>query len=121
MRKHFVEYLYPGTFLSESHVEPILAWDVGIATLRSKDGNTKPYGFRFLTRARTEDELDSKVVDTSGIYYLGGTVRTYDEVVADNLPADETLRWNMKANHFARVITTAGRTFPFTDKDQVIE
>lgn len=120
MIRHFVEFIFPGSFLSESTVEPIDSWDAAEAYNRLTDLNTQPYGFRFLTRERGPDDLDSKITATSGIYFLGGKVRTYDEVAADNLPNEETLRWNMQANHFARVITTAGRTFPFTDKDTVV-
>ena len=120
MIRHFVEFIFPGSFLSESTVEPIDSWDIAEAYSRLTDLNMQPYGFRFLTRERGPDDLDSKITATSGIYYLGGKIRTFGEVLADNKPEEETLRWNMQANKFHTVIQIAGRTFPFTDKDTVV-
>ena len=107
MKKHFVIFYSPGTFMAEQTTKPIEAWDIDAAvamsaTIEERHGAT-PYGFRFTTRARAEDELDSKEIGRSSMYYLQGKIRTYDEVVADNLEDEETLRWNMKTNGFDRI------------------
>jgi hypothetical protein len=128
MKKNFVEFLSPGTFVSECTTKEIDSWDVAKAQDMARDiverHAAKPYGFRFITRTREADELDSTITDTSGIYYLGGRLRTLAEVEADNLPNEETLRWNMKANDYPVVIENNNSwkfTAPFTDRDTLLD
>lgn len=108
MEKHFVTFYSPGTFVSETSEKPIDAWDVEVAVLMAAEikerHGAKPYGFRFSTRTRTDDQLDSWVSATSGMYYLGGRVETRAEVEARNDPKEEILRFNMRANDIDRII-----------------
>lgn len=108
MKKHFVEFLSPGTFVSESTTSEINSWDVEVACTMAADIKERhaavPYGFRFITRERGEDDLDSKVTERSGIYYLGGEVRTLEQVVSDNRDDERILRSNMVANGYTRII-----------------
>ena len=108
IKKHFVEFLSPGTFVSEVSQKPIDAWDVYAAVAMAKDiserHGARPYGFRFLTRGRGDNDLDSTVLDQSGIYYLGGTVRTADEVLSGSDPKEEVLRSNVRINGIKRII-----------------
>ena len=128
MQRHFVTFYSPGTFVAESDTLPIDDWDVDAAVKLSKDivqrYGARPYGFYFSTRARTDDELDSKVVAKSCMYYLGGKVETLAEIEARADPDERTLLLNMKGNKFEKVIrTTEGWqwTQPLRDGDVVLE
>lgn len=128
MEKHFVTFYSPGTFVSEMTEKPIDSWDIEKAksmahTIRERHGAT-PYGFRFSTRYRGENDLDSKVVASSGMYYLGGKIRHLDFIIIENKPDEETLIWNMKMNNWDRVIENTNSyriTQPFTDEDVLLE
>ena len=65
---------------------------------------SRPYGFTFSTRARTDDELDSKTIATSTMYFLGGTIESLEQVKRRNDPNDSTLIRNMENNGIARII-----------------
>ena len=128
MKKHFVTFLSPGTFVSEQTQKEIDSWDVDKAMQMARNikerHNATPYGFYFSTRSRKDDELDSKVTKTSGIYYLGGKVLTLKDVKARNDPNDKTLIWNMEVNKYNSVIENTNSwkvTMPLNDKDVVLE
>lgn len=108
MKKHFVTFLSPGTFVSETTEKPIASWDVDKAVkmarkIKERYG-ARPYGFQFSTRERGPDDLDSKVTKRSGIYYLGGRVETLADVEARNDPKEEILRSNMRINRIEKII-----------------
>lgn len=127
MQAHFVTFYSPGTFVAEGTTKPINSWDVDTAvamsaTITERHG-AKPYGFRFTTRGREDDELDSKVIATSPMYYIGGRVETREEVEARNDPSEEILRSNMRCNGYTRIWTTTEGwkwTQPLNDEDVVI-
>lgn len=127
MQRHFVTFYSPGTFVAESSTEPIAAWDVDAAVemagkITERYG-ARPYGFRFTTRARGDGDLDSKVVATSPMHYIGGLVRTLEEVRAKADPKERILLSNMEGNGYARVWqTTKGWlwTQPLNDNDVVL-
>lgn len=128
MKQHFVTFCSPGTFVSEQSQSPVERWDVNEAKkmakgIKERHGAT-PYGFYFSTRERKENELDSKVVKTSPMHYLGGKVETLEEVKARNDPKEETLRWNMQTNGYNRIIVNTNSyksTFPLKDEDIVLQ
>ena len=68
--------------------------------------NARPYGFRFSTRERGPDDLDSKVTKESGVYYIGCKVETLAEVEKRNDPKEEILRSNMRCNGWKKIVTT---------------
>ena len=108
MQKHFVNFYSPGTFVAETTTEEIDSWDVDKACeiaggIHERYGAT-PYGFSFETRERKDDELDSKVIETSGMYYLGGTTKTLEEIKAENDPANSILISNMECNGYSRIV-----------------
>ena len=128
MQKHFVEFFSPGTFVSESSVKEIHSWDVELAKNMafniSERYNATPYGFRFITRSRNKNELDSKITKTSCMYYLGGEVLTLADVEARNDPNDEILISNMKANGIKRIIVNTNSwrfTGELKDNDVVLD
>ena len=128
MKKHFVEFLSPGTFVSETTSKDIESWDVAAACEMARGiverHAAKPYGFRFVTRERGPDDLDSKVAETSGIYYLGGRLRTLAEVEADNLPNESILRSNMRGNGIDTIVENNNSwkfTAEFRERDKLLD
>jgi hypothetical protein len=132
MEKHFVIFYSPGTFVSETNEKPIDSWDVEKAKEMAKEikqrYNAVPYGFYFVTRGRKDDELDSKVIKSSGFYYFGGThgkLLTLEEIKAQNDPDNRILINNMENNNWPVVYqTTEGwkLTLPFNpDKDTLLD
>jgi len=110
MEKHFVTFYSPGTFVAEQSEQPIDSWDVEAAqamaeTVSERYGAT-PYGFRFTTRTRGPDDLDSKVSARSCMYYINCKVETLDDLIARNDPKERILRQNMERNHWDRIVTT---------------
>jgi len=72
MKKNFVTFYSPGTFVSEETTKDIDSWNIQEAesmaeSIKERHG-AKPYGFRFTTRSRNDNELDNKVTDTSPMY-----------------------------------------------------
>ena len=128
MKKHFVTFCSPGTFVSETSQSPIASWDVNEAKkmakgIKERHGAT-PYGFYFSTRGRRDEDLDSKVIATSPMYYLGGKIETLEEVKARNDPKEEILRWNMENNRYNRILINTNSyksTFPLKDEDIVLQ
>lgn len=106
---HFVTFYSPGTFVAETTEKPIELWDTDIAksmAAKIKERyNAAPYGFRFTTRSRSAEDLDSKVTATSPMYFLGGEVETLAEVKARATDKDRILVSNMEINGYERIIT----------------
>lgn len=128
MEKHFVKFFCPGAIVAEEEILPIDDWDVDKAKEMSKDilqrWNSKPYAFQFITKSRTDDELDSHVSAKSGVYYINGKVQTLEELRAENNPKNAILISNMENNGWDKVVTTFSPwrfTQPFyEDKDSVV-
>jgi len=108
--KHFVTFYSPGTFVAETTEKPIDAWDIKQATEMARSVleryNAAPYGFRFSTRSRGPEDLDSRVTATSPFYWLGGTVETQADVEARATDKERILLSNMRsAGPDAKIIT----------------
>ena len=128
MEQHFVTFYSPGTFVAETTTKPIESWSVddavAMAALIKERHGARAYGFRFTTRARADNELDSKVVATSPMHYIGGKVETLAEVEARDDPREEILRMNMRGNGYERIWTSTRGwkwTQPLQADDVVIE
>jgi hypothetical protein len=128
MKQHFVEFLSPGTFVSECTTRPIDKWDVEqaktLALFISERHDATPYGFRFITREREDDELDSKVTKVSGMYFLGGKVETLQEVRDRKDPKERCLLSNMECNGYDKIIVNTNSwkiTLPLEKDDVVLE
>ncbi len=127
MKKHFVEFYSPGTFVSEVDSREIDSWDIEaaqeIATSIVQRYNARPYGFRFVTMERLKDDFEPKEIERSGIYYLGGMTYTLEELRNRNNPRDKTAISNMEINGWERVIeNTNSYSFmaPLLDGDTVL-
>jgi hypothetical protein len=123
--KHFVTFLSPGTFVSETTTQEIDRWDTILAmkiakSIKERHG-AKPYGFRFETK--DSNGWEPKTVKSSGIYYLGGRLLTIDDI--PDTDENKTLRWNMKYNNIETVIENTNSwkvTMPFDkNKDTLLE
>jgi hypothetical protein len=126
--QHYVEFLSPGTFESESTIEKCSSWDIDAAVARSRSilqaYNAKPYAFRFTTRGRKDGELDSKEIAHSRLYWLGGKVETAEEILARNHPDESALRLNIKIKQIKRIITNYNSwrfTAALGDEDVVLD
>lgn len=101
---HFVTFYSPGTMVAETRMLPIDHWDIAVA-MRMADEVTErhgatPYGFEFTTRARGPADLDSKQIARSPFYWLGGVIKTVDQVEQGSI-----LHQNMKCNGWDRIVT----------------
>lgn len=128
MKRHFVTFLSPGTFVAEDTTKQVESWDVKAAQAMA-EGITErhaviPYGFYFTTSERAPGEWEPKQTAKSPMYYLPHCkVETLEEVEARNDPKESILRSNMRCNGFNRVIvTTKGWrwTQPLNETDVVL-
>lgn len=125
---HFVTFFSPGTIVAETTTKPVLAWDVeevmAMARQTIQRHNARPYAFQFSTRSREDDELDSKEVARSPLYYLGGKVETLAQVKARATDKDRILVSNMECNKWDRIITNDNSwrwVQPLNDTDIVLD
>lgn len=128
MRANFVTFYSPGTFVAEQTTKPVDGWDVDTAIEMSRSIKERygavPYGFQFSTRARSDGDLDSKEIERSPMYYLGGRVETVEEVAARNDPKERILLQNMRCNGWNSIIINENSwrwTQPLNDGDVVLE
>ncbi len=128
MKAHFVTFLSPGTMVSEEDYHSIDSWDVDYAVTISRNITQRygatPYGFYFTTRERKDNELDSKIIKKSNMYYLGGDIFTLEDIKARNNPKDRILISNMECNGYDRIIENNNSyksTFPLNDGDVVLD
>lgn len=136
MRKHQVTFYSPGTLFSESSTHDIDSWDTAKAVEMSETitarYNARPYGFIFRTLLVVDDvpdgeggtlKVEPKVVESSGIHFLGGRLETYDDVVARNDDKESILRSNMRNNeHWIIIINDNSyrSTLPFNEEDCIV-
>ena len=108
IKKHFVVFYSPGTFVCETSKLNIDSWDVDKAVEMSYGVKERhgalPFAFKFFTYGRKKEDLNSKVIDKSPMYYLGGNVYTLEEIKAQNNPEDRILISNMECNNIPFVI-----------------
>jgi hypothetical protein len=128
MKKEFITFYSPGTFVHETRTLPIDSWDIKLAIEMASSiterYNATPFRFQFSTRSRGLDDLDSEITAKSPMYYLGGTIRTVDEVLSGTDPSEEILRCNVRGNGFKRILTNDNSwrtTVPLEDDDIVLD
>lgn len=110
LKKHFVIFYSPGTFVSEQSEKEIDLWDtekaVAMATEIIERHGARPYCFAFITRGREDTELNSRVIAKSGMYYLEGQIRTIKEIRKQARPSEHVLLANMESNGWNRAVET---------------
>jgi hypothetical protein len=127
VQKHFVTFYSPGTFCAEESTREVDAWDtahaVALAAKIEEWYGARPFGFRFTTRSRGVQDLDSKVSVKSPMYYLPHCkIETLAEIEARNDPKEGILRDNLRINGYDRVVTTTTgwKWTALLEKDDVV-
>ncbi|MCL2354831.1 MAG: hypothetical protein FWC68_02955 [Oscillospiraceae bacterium] len=116
MRRHYVEYFYPGIFLSESSVEEVSHRDFDRIVMPER-----AFAFSFFDREEVEQDGETLVGKPKNISpkCYEGKVYTLDEV-KKAFPEAETLIFNMEANGWERVVKTIrGNWQPLEEGDCV--
>jgi hypothetical protein len=128
IEKHFVTFFSPGTFVAETSSLEIESWDIERAKELARGVKERygavPYGFRFSTRSRSENDLDSHETNQSPMYYLGGEILTLDQIKERNDPKDRILIINMESNGWDRIVVNHNSyawTQPLEDTDVVLD
>lgn len=122
MIKDFVTFLFPGAFLSEDARYEISSWDVEEALIRYNTFKQKPFAFYFTRMERKETDWTPQEIAKSGKYYINGTVKSLEDVKAENNPRNSILIDNMRINKWDRIIVTPyGNCQPLLNCDLVIE
>jgi len=136
MKQHYVEFCSPGSFFNESSIKRIDSWDIEKAVdlsadIKERHGAT-PFGFKFITKLEHQPipdgeggtlEVKPKIIEQSGMHFLGGTIETYDDVVNRNDPKESILQSNMRCNRWWLVIINTNSyksCQPFSEKDCII-
>lgn len=127
-KQHFVTFLSPGTLCAEESTLRVDSWDVAKAikmseTIVERHG-ARPFGFCFTTRVRRGSQFDSAQETKSGMYYLGGTVRTIGEVRREARSDERILLSNMELNRYRRVVQNNNSwlwTAPLLPGDKVLD
>lgn len=136
-RKTIVTFLSPGTFVGEQSCRDIASPDPALAVEMSRKiierYGARPYGFYFSTVLVSNPvpdgeggtlEVVPKEVDRTGIYFIGGTIRTFDAVERAAKPDERILLDNMRWNEFKIVVenTNSYRSVhPFGERDVIID
>lgn len=127
MKKHFVTFYSPGSFVHEETTKPIDSWNIEKAVKMSKEIKERydaiPHSFQFKTRIRGDHDLDSKVSKVSKTYFLGGEILTLAEV-KEKMPDERILISNMKGNGWDKIIINTNSwkaTLPFTDDCELLK
>lgn len=132
-----VTFYSPGTFMSESSTFDVDDWDIKNAVTLSEKVTerygAKPYAFAFQTYHVLPDITDAdgvkykvepKFVTKSGLFFLGGKLETYDDVVARKDPKESILRDNMRFNGMWIVCINTNSyksTLPFNETDSIVD
>jgi hypothetical protein len=109
MKKRYVTFYSPGTFVAEQTTKCVASWDVKKAVemlsgIEERYG-AKPYGFQFTTKKRGLRDMEPHVIDTSPMYYVNCRVQTLEQVEAEG-PETKILAQNMRSNGWDSVVTT---------------
>ena len=117
MLKHYVEFLYPGMFTSETTKEEIAERNESHITLPKNS-----FGFRFTDREEVKLEngkvLKGEFENSTGIYYEGRKMNLSQ--IKKEMPESTILISNMECNHWDNVVVTKFKqVFPLNEKDIV--
>ena len=114
--KHYVQYAYPGIFVSETTKEPIKSRKEKVPKKKGA------YAYRFYSQEETKKKgeiLCGRSKDFSGWYYFAGELLTLDDV-KKKYAKEDTLIWNMENNHYEKVVHCGGQFLPFDKKDTML-
>lgn len=116
MLKHYVTFLFPGSFYPEESTKEISSREEKI------DAPENCFAYEFWDRNEIEQDgeiLRGKAINKSGRYYFG---EVFDQQqVADLVPDNSTLLFNMKCNGWDKLIKTRkGNWQPLMPEDVVV-
>lgn len=127
MKKDFVTFYSPGTFVAEMTTKQVASWSIPKALKLMKDVKERhgavPYGFRFTTKKRGLRDFEPKEVAKSGMYYVNCRVQTLDEIEKRGKKEELTLLQNMRSNGWDKIVTTKSGwawSHPLQDGDIVL-
>ena len=123
--KHFAKYWTPGSFVSEPYDYELPERSVSAALANAP---SYAYGFEFydvhVKSGVLEDgtKIDHKTVENkSGIYFIGGTKFSKDDV-AEMKGTSSILYRNMVCNRWDHVVRTKqGQFFPLCPNDVILD
>ena len=123
MKKNYVIFLSPGTFVSETSKIEIDSWDTTKAMemargIKQRHAAT-PYGFYF--EEWESGEWEPKRIRESNMYYLGGKIKTLADI--PDIPENRILRANMEGNGYDRVLENTNSwkiTLPLNKNDVIL-
>lgn len=132
--KHYAHYMSPGTFFHETSERELKAADVKeaakLAATITERHAAKPFGFQLIERRVHEPIPDGeggtmkvvpKELQRSGTYFLGGTIRTLDELERENDPKMEILRSNMICNGWPIMLQNDNSWRAFEERDVLLD
>lgn len=112
-KRSYVTFFSPGTLFAETSTKPIGSWDakvaIGMAEAVVERHGARPYGFRFCDKLEHEPipdghggqfTVEPKQIAESGMFYINGVVKTYDEVSE----SERVCRSNMRGNGYPHVV-----------------
>lgn len=115
MKKTYIEFFFPGPFVSESETKEVADRSA------PRDVPRGAYGYRFFSRTEVEcdgETLRGQATDTSGMHYYG-EILTIDDV--EKIAGTGILQSNMRCNRWDKVVRTVRGNFqPLTGDDVVI-
>jgi hypothetical protein len=123
VRKTYIEFLYPGSFVAESSTKEVKTREVSKVKVPKS-----AFGFKFFDILSVVVDADSRKVqltseriNMSPMHYYGGKLYTLAEVERE-FPQNDTLVQNMKGNGWGKVIRCrTGNWQPFEDVDVFVE
>jgi len=118
MVKHYIEFIYPGAFFSESNIK-----EVNNRNPKSVEIPNTAFGFRFMDREEVElksgEILKGDFKNISGWYYEGKKMTLED--VEKEMPDENILIGNMILNKWDSIIWTKfNQAIPLYENDVVI-
>ena len=110
MKKDFVTFYSPGTFVAEMTTRQVPSWNIPKALKLMEDVKERhgavPYGFRFTTKKRGLRDFEPKEIARSGMYYVNCRVQTLSELEKRCEPSESTLLENMRRNGWDTIVTS---------------
>lgn len=109
MKKRYVTFYSPGTFVAEETTKCVPNWDVKkaqelVPDIEERYGAT-PYGFQFYTMKRGMLDMNPHEIERSSMYYVNCVVQTLEEVETEH-GKNAILAQNMRTNKWDRIVTT---------------
>lgn len=114
--KHYIQYAYPGIFISETSEKPIKSRKEKVPKKKGA------YAYRFYSREETKKKgelLWGPTKDLTGWHYFEGELLTLDDV-KKQYPKEDTLIWNMENNGYKSVVRCGGQFLPFDKGDKML-